>query len=93
MRNVGLFFVYLSFSLSFETRKKKTAFLNSACVLLSLRARRINFCTSSSRRKREKEGESEREKEKRLSDDDEEDAAEKEKTIVIINIIKVESGL
>ena len=42
---------------------------------------------------REKEGESEREKEKRLSDDDEEDAAEKEKTIVIINSIKVESGL
>ena len=43
---------------------------------------------------REKEGESEREKEKRLSDDDDkEDAAEKEKTIVIINSIKVESGL
>ena len=42
---------------------------------------------------REKEGESEREKEKRLSDDDEEDAAEKEKTSVIINSIKVESGL
>ncbi len=42
---------------------------------------------------REKEGESEREKEKRLSDADADDAAEKEKTIVIINSIKVESGL
>ena len=77
--------------------KKKTAFLNSfARVLLSLRARRINFCVVVffEEKAREKEGESEREKEKRLSDDDdEEDAAEKEKTIVIINIIKVESGL
>ena len=42
---------------------------------------------------REKEGENEREKEKRLSDADADDAAEKEKTIVIINSIKVESGL
>ena len=42
---------------------------------------------------REKEGESEREKEKRLSDAADDDAAEKEKTIVIINSIKVESGL
>ena len=42
---------------------------------------------------REKEGESEREKEKRLSDADADDAAEKEKTIVIVNSIKVESGL